>query len=67
AEVAQEVEAHVAAVNAGLGRFEQVRRWAVVGDEWRPDSDVLTPTMKLKRRAVEDRYAATIDAMYPAP
>jgi long-chain acyl-CoA synthetase len=43
---------------------EQVRKFRVLADEWLPDSDVLTPTMKLKRRGVTARYADAIEALY---
>ena len=36
----------------------------VLGEDWLPDSDVLTPTMKLKRRGVLARYGSQIEAMY---
>ena len=36
----------------------------MLADEWRPGGAELTPTQKLSRRAVLDRYAAEIDAMY---
>jgi long-chain acyl-CoA synthetase len=36
----------------------------LVGEEWLPDSEVLTPTSKLKRRGVNTRYAEQIEAMY---
>jgi long-chain acyl-CoA synthetase len=58
------VAAGVAAANARLARIEQIKRFAVLTDEWLPDSDELTATMKLKRRAVERKYAADIEALY---
>jgi long-subunit acyl-CoA synthetase (AMP-forming) len=36
----------------------------VLTDEWLPDSDELTPTMKLKRRPIAQKYAAQIEALY---
>jgi long-chain acyl-CoA synthetase len=36
----------------------------VLGDEWLPDSDELTPTSKLKRRVIVTKYAPQIEAMY---
>jgi long-chain acyl-CoA synthetase len=41
-----------------------VKKIHIIGEEWLPDSDVLTPTSKLKRRGVHARYAAEIDALY---
>ena len=38
--------------------------FTLVGEEWMPDSDLLTPTSKLKRRGINVRYAGEIEAMY---
>jgi len=50
--------------NTRLSRVEQVKRFAIVPDEWRAGGPELTPTLKLKRRAVAARYAPEIDALY---
>jgi long-chain acyl-CoA synthetase len=63
-EVLEEVAQGVAAVNGRFSNVEHVRRFVLSGDEWLPDTDVLTPTMKLKRRGVLARYAEDIEAMY---
>ena len=51
-------------VNATLASYETLKRCCVVADEWTLDSGELTPSMKLKRRVVEQRYAAEIAAFY---
>jgi long-chain acyl-CoA synthetase len=51
-------------VNHQFAQVEQIKRFTLVGEEWLPDSDVLTPTAKLKRRGVRARYAEQIEAMY---
>jgi len=51
-------------VNATLAPFESIKRMAVVADEWTVESDELTPSMKLKRRVVEQKYAAEIADFY---
>jgi long-chain acyl-CoA synthetase len=58
------VDAGVAEVNQQFANVEQIKKFVLVGEEWLPDSDVLTPTSKLKRRGVNARYAAEIEAMY---
>jgi len=50
--------------NAKLPRVEQVRAFTIVPEYWLPGSDVLTPTMKVRRKAAIERYAAEIEAMY---
>jgi long-chain acyl-CoA synthetase len=47
-----------------LSRVEQIKRFKLLGEEWAPSGDELTPTMKLKRKAIADKYAAAIDELY---
>jgi long-chain acyl-CoA synthetase len=51
-------------LNATLAPFETIKRIAVVPDEWTVETDELTPSMKLKRRVVEKKYAALIAEFY---
>ncbi len=62
--VLTEVGAGVERANEKLARVEQVKRWTLLGAEWLPDGDELTPTMKLKRKPIAEKYAAEIDALY---
>jgi long-chain acyl-CoA synthetase len=57
-------EGIVDGINQNLARFEKLKRVLLVADEFTPDSGILTPTLKLRRRVVEDRYRKQIDAMY---
>jgi long-chain acyl-CoA synthetase len=43
---------------------ERVKKVHILGEEWLPDSDVLTPTSKLKRRGIHARYEVEIEAIY---
>jgi long-chain acyl-CoA synthetase len=63
-DVVQEIADGVAVVNERLSRVEQPRRIAVVGEEWLPDSEFLTPTMKLKRRGVLQAYGSLVESLY---
>jgi long-chain acyl-CoA synthetase len=63
-EVLDEVEREVSEANARFASAEQVKRWTLLGEEWLPDSEELTPTMKLKRRGVHRKYADEIAALY---
>ncbi|MEY2394139.1 MAG: long-chain acyl-CoA synthetase [Acidobacteriaceae bacterium] len=60
-------------VNQKLARFEKLKRVLLVADEFSPDNGALTPTMKLRRRVIEERYRSQIDELYartestPAP
>jgi long-chain acyl-CoA synthetase len=51
-------------INKSLARFEKLKRVLVVADEFTADNGALTPTMKLRRRVVEDRYRRQIDDLY---
>ena len=59
-----EVVRGVGAANARLSRVEQIKRYTILDSEWLPGSDELTPTMKLKRKPIEVKYQAEIDALY---
>jgi long-chain acyl-CoA synthetase len=51
-------------VNLDLAHFESIKRVCVVPDEWSVEDGTLTPSMKLKRRVVGERYARQIGAFY---
>ena len=51
-------------VNGGVANYESMKRMCVVGDEWSVEDGTLTPSMKLKRRVVEQKYAKEIEAFY---
>jgi len=54
----------VEGVNQKLARFEKLKRVLLVADEFTIANGILTPTMKLRRRVVEDRYHRQIDELY---
>jgi long-subunit acyl-CoA synthetase (AMP-forming) len=58
------VQAGVNAANERLSRVEQIKRFTVLPTDWLPGGDELTPTMKLKRKPIAQKYAAEIEAMY---
>ncbi len=62
--VQAEYHALIDSVNEGLANFETIKRFHLVADEWSIDSGELTPSMKLKRRVVAQRYAEEIAAFY---
>jgi long-chain acyl-CoA synthetase len=61
--VRAELQSAVDTANAKLARVEQVKYFTVLGD-WQPGGDELTPTMKLKRKPIAEKYAEEIAAMY---
>jgi len=60
------IQAGVDAANAKLARVEGIKRFVILPEEWLPGGDELTPTMKLKRKPIGEKYRAEIDGLYPA-
>jgi long-chain acyl-CoA synthetase len=54
-------------INADLAQFERIKTFAVLEEELSAADGELTPTLKVRRKIVEERYRAKIDAMYGAP
>ena len=52
-------------VNATLAHFETIKRFRIVPEEWSLAQGELTPSLKLKRRVVNQKYAAEIAGFYP--
>jgi len=59
-----QVEVQVQAANAKLPRFETVKRWHMLSEALTEENDLLTPTLKLKRRVINGRFQKEIDALY---
>ena len=62
--VQQQIAAAIEAANARLSRVEQIRKYRVLETDWLPGGDELTPTMKLKRRPIGEKYASVIEELY---
>ena len=60
------VAAEIDAVNAKLARVETIKDFRIIDVLLAPEDEELTPTMKLKRRVIERKYAALIESMYGA-
>jgi long-subunit acyl-CoA synthetase (AMP-forming) len=59
-----EVQRGVDRANQELARVEQVKRFAILPADWEPGGDELTPTMKLKRKPILEKYSAEVEALY---
>jgi long-chain acyl-CoA synthetase len=64
--VREHLQEAIDAANNKLARVEQIKYFTILGD-WAPGGDELTPTMKLKRKPIAEKYAAEIAAMYDKP
>ncbi len=61
------VDEAVAEVNEGLERVERIKRFALVSREWTAENDLLTPSMKKKRRNIREAFEGKLDELYAEP
>ena len=57
----QEIEAQL----KDFGRVEQIRKFVLLETEWSQDTGEMTPTMKLKRKVIREKYEKEIESLYP--
>jgi long-chain acyl-CoA synthetase len=50
--------------NQDFGKWEQVKKFVLLPMEWTVEAGELTPTMKVKRKVINERYAQLVDQMY---
>jgi len=58
------VQAAVDEANARMARVEQIKKFTILPEPWEPGGDELTPTMKLKRKPIDEKFAEQIEALY---
>jgi long-chain acyl-CoA synthetase len=63
-DVTARVAEHVEAVNASLARHETIKRWRILDRDFSAEDGTLTPSLKVKRRVVEERFGDVIGEMY---
>jgi len=63
-QVREHLQAAIDRASERLSSPERVRRFVVLPEAWQPDTDELTPTAKLKRKAINQKYAQTIELLY---
>jgi long-chain acyl-CoA synthetase len=59
-----EVQAAVDAVNATVGPVEQIKYFAILPEDLSQETGELTPTLKVKRNVVAEKFADVIDRLY---
>ncbi|MFD6532737.1 AMP-dependent synthetase/ligase [Streptomyces sp. NPDC060184] len=62
--VRAEVDRAVDAANSRLNRSEQVKRYELLAEEWGPGTGELTPSLKMRRRVIRDKYADSLSGLY---
>jgi long-chain acyl-CoA synthetase len=63
-EVREAVGAAVDAVNAEFSHAEQIKRWTLLPREFLQEEEEVTPTLKVRRRVITEKFAAEIQALY---
>lgn len=58
------LQRHITRINKKLNHWEQIRKWTLIGDNLTVESGLLTPTLKIRRKAAEEKYAEQIEEMY---
>jgi long-chain acyl-CoA synthetase len=64
AEIRREIERAIEQVNRDLARVETIKKFTILPAPFSIDGGELTPTLKVKRKVVAEKYAKEIDAMY---
>ena len=57
-------EAELQRINPSFGRYMQVKKFALLAEEWTTSGGELTPTLKLKRKQILQKYAREVEALY---
>ena len=63
-EVKKRYDREVKKLNEGLGEVEKVKKYQLIADEWTIANGILTPTLKVKRKVVMERYNELIDKLF---
>ncbi|WP_323755613.1 long-chain fatty acid--CoA ligase [Roseivirga sp.] len=63
-QIMNKFQAEVDATNQSFGNWEQVKKFEILNDQWGIASGELTPTLKLKRRIIKEKYADLIEKIY---
>jgi long-subunit acyl-CoA synthetase (AMP-forming) len=63
-QVVEAVQKEVDEANEQMARVEQIKKFKILPDEWQPGGDELTPTMKLKRKPIGEKYSKEIEDLY---
>jgi long-chain acyl-CoA synthetase len=62
--VKEQIDGAVASVNAEFSRAEQIKKWEVLERDFLQEEDEITPTLKVRRRAIVEKYSDRIEALY---
>lgn len=63
-ELKAEIEKEISKINAHLGKWEQVKKIELTPEIWTEDNGLLTPTLKLKRKAIKEHFIKLYEKLY---
>ena len=64
AELKQRIEKEIAKLNEKLGNWEQIKKIELTPDMWSVGNGMLTPTMKLRRKIIKEKYINLYNKLY---
>jgi long-chain acyl-CoA synthetase len=65
-EILEKFQSEIDGLNKYFGKWEQIKRFKLLDQPWGVDSGELTPTMKLKRKVIHQKYLKEIEQIYQA-
>jgi long-chain acyl-CoA synthetase len=63
-EILEPIQMHINKLNATLSSFEQIKKFVVLAKEFSIESGEITPTLKLKRKVIEEHYQSIVQSIY---
>tara|TARA_R110002050_G_scaffold4573_1_gene22032 strand:- start:12050 stop:13819 length:1770 start_codon:yes stop_codon:yes gene_type:complete len=60
----ERIQAEIDAANTNFGKWEQIKKFEITPDSWSIDAGHLTPTMKMKRKIIKEKYKNLIEKIY---
>jgi long-chain acyl-CoA synthetase len=64
ADINNKIREEIRDYNKFFGDYEQIKRYRLIADEWTVLNGMLSPTLKVKRAAIEKRYAGAIEKLF---
>lgn len=62
--IIKRIRAEIDKLNTKLGEAEKVKKFKLIAEEWTPDTGILSPTLKLKRRIINEKYKEEIEKLF---
>lgn len=64
-EIIKLIDEEIKCKTAGFADYEQIRRFTILPNDFTVENGEITPTLKIKRKYIQERYKKLIDLMYP--